>query len=807
MHPIGTMRPTLRSLLRAPGFAITSVVTLALGIGLSVAVYTVASGLLLRRLPMRDQNRLVALWGEKRDGSAPHWPLGFEQMREFAGHTRSLSAVAHTDFYGALPVSIVDGNTVTRLRGAFVSGNYFDVLGVRPVVGRMLQPSDDVLGAAPVAVISHGTWERRYASAPNVVGRRLTLQVDGSSYTIVGVAPVGLAYPAGADFWAPFTPARLRTAKDSTFAELDLIGRLSPGASAANAQSELSSYYADAPTPWARALRGVALPLPRVIFGDARMATLLFGAAAALLLLITCINVANLLLVRGLVRVREMAIRAALGASRERIAAQLLGENVMLALAGGAVGIVIAAIAIRLFRAFAPSSIPLLERVQLDGSTLVGAVAITSLAMLSFGLGPTIAGMRVDLQQLLRSGSGQSASRRSQLVREALVVAQVSLAVLVLSAAGLIGRSLMKLEDVDLAFDSSHLLIVELGVRGDRYRTLDAQVTMLRDLLARLRRTPGVGGASPVVAVPFSGTGGWTGRGGVESQSPDDAAKNSTFDMELVTPDYFAAFGLRVLRGRALRDDDGQGAERVVVVSEAVARAYWPNEDPIGKRLVMGGSLDQAFTVVGIVPDTRYRELRDAGGSVYFALAQSIFPFAPLTLAIRTASAPAAFVMPIRRLIPELAPDVSVASAAPFASYLETPLGQPRLNALLLAVFAIAATVLAAVGLFSVMATMVRQRRRELGIRMALGASARDIESMVVVRGVALAAAGVAVGLVAALAANRLLSSLLYQTSPTDGAVLGAVAGLSVATAVVASLIQARMSGRIDPVIALRSEG
>ncbi len=801
------MRQTIRALLRAPGFAITSVVTLALGIGLSVAVYTVASGLLLRRLPMRDQDRLVALWGEKRDGSAPHWPLSIEQVREFLGRTRSLSVVAYADYYGALPASVVDGENVTRVRGALVSGNYFGVLGARPLVGRMLQPSDDAIGAAPVAVISRGMWERRFGLAPDVVGRRITLQVDGTSYAIVGVAPAGLAYPQGADFWAPFTPTRLRTAKDSSFAELDLIGRLAPGATATNAQSELSSYYAADPSPWARALRGVARPLPRVIFGDARTATLLFAAAAALLLVITCINVANLLLVRGLVRIREMAIRAALGASRARIAAQLLGENAVLAVAGGTFGIAIAAVTVGLFRTFAPASIPLLDRVRLDASALVGALAISALAMLLFGLGPAVAGMRVDLQRVLRSGTGQSASRTSQIVRESLVVAQVSLAVLMLSAAALIGRSFMKLENAGLAFDSSHLLIVELGVRGDRYRTLDAQVTMLRDLLARLRRTPGVNGASPVVAVPFSGTGGWTGRGGVEGQSPDVAAKNPTFDMELVTPDYFPTFSLRVLRGRTLRDDDREGAERVVVISAAVAREYWPDEDPLGKRLVMGGGLDQAFTVVGVVPDTRYRELRDAGGSVYFALAQSIFPFAPLTLAIRTTGAPAALVPLLRRVIPDAAADAAVASAAPFESYLETPLGQPRLDALLLAVFAIAATALAAVGLFSVMATMVRQRRRELGIRMALGASARAIESMVVVRGVAVAVAGVAVGLVAAIAADRVFASLLYQTSPTDAAVLGTVAGLSVATAAVASFLPARMSARIDPVIALRAEG
>jgi predicted permease len=802
------MRSSIRSLVRAPGFAVTGILTLALGIGLSTAVFTVADALLLQKLPVVDQNRLVTLWGAKRDGSIDDWPLDLSQTREYVARARTLQSVALVDYYGSLPVPIRDGDHESRLRRALVSGNYFDVIGVRPTIGRALRPSDDVIGAAPVMVLNHATWQRQFGGDPRVIGKQITLQLDGVAYTIVGVMPRGLEYPTSVDFWAPYTPARLRTAKDSGFAALNLVGRLAVGTTAANAEAELTAYFTrpDA-SPWSRDLRGVAHSLPRIILGDARAATLIVVAAAALLLLITCINVANLLLVRGLAREREIAVRTALGAARSQVVMQLLVENALLAIAGGAVGVMFAAVAVKGFIAFAPPGIPLIERVALNTMALFGAFGITALAMLLFGLVPAFITGRADAQVALRSGAGQSARRGSRLAREALVATQAALAILVLSAAALIGRSYLRLQNAHLAFESSHLLVAELGLRYDQYDSLGKQLTMLRSLLATLRATPGVRNASPVVAVPFSGTSGWTGRAGVEGQSPEDAAKNPMFTMELVTPDYFDTFGLSIVRGRILADADRQGAEPVVVISESVARRYWPNQDPIGKRLRMDENVGRSLTVVGIVPDTRYRDLREASGSVYFPLAQSFFPFAPTTLAIRTAGPPAEIVQAIRRVIGETTPGVSLASAAPFETYMQGPLAQPRLNAFLLTVFALAATTLAGIGLFGVMATLVRQRTRELGIRLALGATPRDVQFIVVGRGLAISAFGVSAGIAGALLVNRFLSSLLYEVSPTDKLTLGGVGLLLMTIALVATSIPARGSARIDPAIALRSEG
>jgi predicted permease len=809
MRLLETVQARTRSLLRAPAFVTTSVLTLGLGIGLTTAVFTVADALLLRKLPMHDQDRLVALWGEKRDGTAAHWPLGIADAREFIARARTLREAALVDFYGAtsVPVMVGGGNTIIPLHGAPVSGNYFDVIGARAELGRTLARSDDVIGASPVVVLSHAAWQRDFGGDRSVIGERFRLQRDGTEYTIVGVMPAGLEFPARADFWTPYTPARLRSSQDSSYAEVDVVGRLAPGATVSSARAELSAYLSRADASiWWREFGGAAHTLPSLIMGDIRPAVLAFVAAAVLLLLITCIDVANLLLVRGLSRVRELAVRAALGATRAQLMGQLLVENTLIALAGGVVGVGVGMVSVRAFVAFAPADLPLLETVRLNGGTLAAAFAVTAAAMLLFGVAPALVAARSDPQLALKSGARQSSSRQARMAREILVAGQMALAVIVLAGATLIARSLLKLENANLRFDSSHLVIAELGLRYDRYDNLEKQLSVLRTIQQQVRAIPGVEATSPVVAVPFSGTSGWTGRAGVEGQSPVEASKNPMFNMELVTPDYFATFGLGMLRGRGLSDADARGSEAVVVISETTARSYWPGQDPIGKRLLMGGKLEQSFTVVGVVPDTRYRELREPRATVYYPLAQSIFPFAPATLAVRVHGPAAAAVNAIRRAVADAAPGVVVARGAPFSTFMEGPLAQPRLNAFLLGVFAFGAVMLTAVGIFGVMTTMVRQRTRELGIRMALGATAWRVQGMVVRKAAAIAAAGVVVGLMGALLSGRLLSTLLYDVSPADPATLAGVGLFLVALGVAVTYAPARAGARVDPVIALRAD-
>jgi predicted permease len=796
----------LRSLRRTPAFAVTAILTLGLGIGLATAVFTVADALLLRRLPVRDQDRIAVLWGEKRDGTFDNHPLGLDEARAFAPRAHSLERVGFFNYEGAHAVVVRDGGRVSRINRALVSGDFFGVLGARPVLGRALRPEDDLAGAVPVAVLSHAGWQRKFGGDSSVLGRRIVTHIGGLSYTIVGVMPQGLDYPQGTEFWASATRT-IPTARLEHIA-VYVVGRVARGATPTDARAELTGFLKRADAPWwQRDLTGVVHTLPRLVLGETGPALIVFAAAAGLLLLITCVNVANLLLVRGLARVREVAVRSALGASRGRIATQLLAENSILAIAGGAFGIVVAAAAVRIFVAFAPAAIPRLDEIGLNATALAGAVVITGIAMSVFALAPAVMTSRVDAQQVLRSGTRQSGGRRARRLTEALVAGQLALALLVLSAAGLIARSLTRLQGAELSFDPSRLLISELALRVDQFDNTTKQLALLERLLPRLRATPGVRAASPVVAVPYSGSHGWDGRPALEGQSPEQAANNPMLNMELVAPDYFATLGIPVLQGRGFTDADREGAPTVVLLSRSAARRYWPGQNPIGKRLRFGGDLERLLTVVGIVPDTRYRDLRDARPSIYFPLRQPFFPYVPWVLAIRTAGPPGDMVPTVRRVVEETAPGVALANAAPFETYLARPLAQPRLNALLLAVFAAAAVTLAAIGLFGVMATMVRQRTRELGVRMALGATARDLRRMVMRRGLTIAAAGAVVGLLAALLANRLLASMLYEVSPTDGATLAAVTIALLVVAALASLIPARSSTRIDAVIALRAEG
>ena len=800
-----SLRHATRQFVRSPRFSLTVVATLSLGIGLATAVFAVMDAVLLQPLPVVDQARLLRMSGALADGSVDHWPLTLPQAREFSRQTRTLSSVGYTAYEGAWPAAIRDGDQISRLRRALVSGNFFDVLGARPILGRGLQPSDDVIGAAPVVVLSDRGWRSSFGGDSNVIGHTITLVEFGMTATIVGVMPRGLEYPSGVDFWAPFVPSRLKSEDDTkTYTAVDLVARLGPGSTPAAARAELKAYF-DRSTA-TRQLRAQSRSFVDVVLGDTGDAVVIFAAAAALLLVIACLDVANLLLVRGLERVREVAVRRALGGSRAQVVTQLMTENALLALAGGALGVGVAIACVNVFRLFAPAAIPLLDRVHVSAAILTAAIGITTLATFAFGLAPAFITARADVQTVLRSGTRQSQSRGMRRARETLMAVQLALAALMLFTAALIGRSFTKLRGADLRFDASQVMIGELAIRFDQYDDVAKQTRMLQQVVAALRATHGVDGVSPVVAMPFSGSGGWTGSARREGQTKAEAAKNPMLNIDVVTPDYFPTMGLRVLRGRAFTDQDRSGSELAVVVSQSAARLYWPNRDPIGQRLFLASDRDP-FTVVGVVDDIRYRDLRIAQPSVYHALAQSMFPFAPTTLVIRTSVAESSIVPVLSRAVKEAAPGVELATAYRFEHYMEAPLAQPRLNAFLLGLFATSAALLAAIGLAGVVATAVQQRTHEIGVRMALGATGGDVQRMLVKQALVVAEIGVAIGIGVAVAAGHVLDSLLFGVSPTDVGVLVAVATFLTLIVVVAALLPARRSGKIDPVVALRTEG
>jgi putative ABC transport system permease protein len=670
------------------------------------------------------------------------------------------------------------------------------------VLGRALRREDDVAGASPAVVLSYRAWQDRFGGAPDVIGRSVVAQVNDENFKIVGVMPQGLDFPRGVDVWS----AERATVPggDMTNVEIDLVGRLAPTATVESAGDELSAFFAQSAGS-KRMLHGAARALPQLVVGDVRAAIVAFVAAVGLLLLITCINVANLLLVRGVGRAKEMAVRSALGANRARLVVHLLGESSLLAIGGGALGALVAAGALRVFVALAPPGFPRIDELHVDGAALASSALVTIGAMLLFAMAPAFLTSGVDVVEVLHSGHRHGDNRRFRRLSDLLVTGQVALSVVVLSAAALVARSLINLERANLSLESSRVLIAELSVRYRYYDTAPKQLAAIERLLPAIAASPGVRSVSPVVAPPFSVIA-WDGVPRPEGQSAREAKNNPVLNMELVAPSYFATFGLPVLQGRAFSADDRRGSTQVVMLSESAARSYWPGQNPIGRRLAMGSRADSMSTVVGVVPDTRYRDLRVARPTIYFPLAQSAFPFAPTSLAISTTGDPASIVPSLRRVLAETAPGMSLVRAAPFDAYLSGPLAQPRLDATLLFVFAAAAVLLSGVGLFGVLATSVRQRTREIGVRLALGASPAGVAALVLRRALVIGSVGVVSGVVIVLLTNHWVASLLFRVSSTDTATLAVVAVFVLGVAGLASLLPARLSASVDPVVALRAE-
>lgn len=796
------LRLAARTLRQSPGWAASVVLTLALGIGLATAVFTIADAVLIHPLPVRAPDRVVVLWGITPDGTTDHFPLLYRDAAAYKRSAHVLDQVAFFSFGGALPVPIDLGSGVVRLHRSLVSGNYFDVLGTRPVIGRALRVDDDVRGAERVAVLSYAGWQRFFGGDSGVVGRRMLLHFDGTPYTIVGVMPRALDYPRGVDFWTPVVPSSGPLGDQPIYAELNVIGRLRPGASVIDARLEITRFFLTTKSvSWN--VTGVARSLTEDVVGNVGPAVLAFGAAAALLLLITCINVANLLLVRGLARFRELAVRAALGASRARLIVQLLAESSMLAVTGGIAGALLAAAAVKGFVALAPADTPRLDEIHVGAPMLFGAMAVTTIAMLLFAVAPSIAASRVDAQAVLRATSSRSSgSRGFRRAAQWLVVGQIALAMLVLCVAGLVGRTLESLERVPVAFDPARLLVMELALPKSSVGAAAAQRALVTQLSARIATVRGVRSVAPVYTTPFAPAGGIFGRIPAEGQSADEQSRNPAVDYELAGPRYFSTFGIPLLSGRAFTADDREGSPSVAIVSAAMARHYWPGENPIGKRFVRGP--DDRLTVVGVVGDTHYRDLRNPRPTLYLPLEQSPFPFAPTTLVVAVDAEPAALVPTLQRLVADAAPGVAVASATSLETYLGGALAQPKMNALLLALFAGASLALAAVGLFGVMATSVRLRSHELSIRLALGAQPAELRASVLRGGFTIVSWGLGAGLVASLATTRALRALMFGVSPTDIPTLGAAGVLLLVVAFVAAYVPAARAERMDPAAALR---
>ena len=810
------VRFALRGMRRSPGFFAGAALILALGIGLSTATFDVFYTVLVRRLPIVDQDRLGVLVGQLADARTQLIPPSRRQLADFRRETQTLSGVAGVGWDGPWSWYVRDPNDSRHaiiVPSSVVTANLFDVLGVKPIIGRTLRPQDDDVGAPKVLVISRELWRREYGDDPHVLGKRLVDQSSGTPYTIVGVMPEGLSFERGAELWRPLNaqfPIRADSDLDSPFGAVRVVGRLAPGASLGAARDEFARFFARAMTTRNPALAGrisaVAHPLAEEVMGDVRPALRIIAAAVALLLLITCVNVASLMLIRASGRVSELAVRASLGATRGRIVRQLVIEGIVLALVGGILGIVVAGGALRGLIALSPTQLPRITSVRLDPTTLGVAIALSLMTVVVFAVGPALSVSSGDLFAFVRSGARSlTGSRRSRRGRNALVVVQFALTLVVLTGAGLLARSLERMQRLDLGFDEQRLAVVELRFNEDGRTTVATINDIIDRLRARLGAMNGVASIAAAIQTPFQSVGidGWV---SAEGESSTQHAGDPFVDLEFVTPNYFGTLNARILAGRSFTDEDAAATTPVVVVSKSVADHFWPGQAAVGKRLHCFGG-DELCPVVGVVNDTHYRDLVKPHRAVYRVSRQAPDAvFAPRVLLVATKGDPSKLLPTIRSLVATTEPEVTLGRVQPVRDLLRAPLAQPRFNVALVGVFATVALILAGMGIFGVLAFHVAQRTRELGIRHALGATPRELGGMMLREGLALAGAGVGAGLLVSMLATRSLESLLFETTPFDPlAFLGATT-LLVCCGIAGVAIPARHAARVDPITALRAD-
>ena len=806
------LRYGARMLLKHKGFSALAVLTLALGIGANTAIFSIVYEVLLRPLPFAAQERLMVAWKKDTTANSPLVELSVAEFQDWQANSRSFDglAVMPTTVYGYGYV-LTGGGEAVQLESSRVTGSFFALLGVQPALGRVFDETDDQLNAPRVAVISDRLWRDRFSADPEIIGQTITLTQNG--FTVVGVMPAKFEFPRGADLWVPLRATMsARSIENRGAIFLQAIGRLKPDVTPEQAEAELntiiSQVAAEHPETKADGHRVVITPLPRYLFGDARPALWWLLAATAMLLLIAAANTANMLLARATVRRREFAIRAALGAGRFRIIRQLLSESFLLASCGGVCGVLLAHWLIGLLVYIAPSDIPRFEGISLNTQAIGFSVLITLFVAFIFGLFPALAASRLNLNETLSEGGSKMSGERSGIrMRGALVIAEVAVTVVLLTGATLVLRSFMNLSRVDLGFEPRNVLTMHLRLTGSKYGGPEPRREFYRQLVDRLEAEPGVIAASAVLIRPLEGTIGWEADYAREGQSVDESRQNTVANFEVITPHYFRTFGIALKAGREFTPQDKLETERVVILSETMARGVFGSAaDAVGKRIKLYPSAtDEPWrTVVGVAADVRYRELQNVRFDLYVPIAQGMA--AVNHFAVRTETDPAAFLTTVRREVAALDPTQAVTRVATMEQLVAANLARPRFSAALLYWLSALALLLAAVGIYSVVAYSVAQRVGEIGVRVALGAQAGDILKLVIGQGMRPVVAGIGIGLVVSVALTRLPATLLYGVSATDPLTFGAVAVILALVALFACAFPARRATRVDPLVALRCE-
>jgi putative ABC transport system permease protein len=802
-----------RALRRNPGFAAIAVLTLALGIGANAAIFSVVNAVLLRPLPWHEPDRAVMIWS-KWTAFDKTW-VATGEVVDYRRRSRTLAEVAA---WGEGQVNLTGDPEPERVAAASVTANIFSTLGVTPLLGRTFTAAEDVPRGPRLVVLGHALWTRRYAADPAIVGR--TIQINGEAHEVVGVMPEGFLLPT--DFRNP-EPSQLWVPQQMDPASTDhgshglyAAARLKPGFSVQQAAAELRSIAramtAEGLYPVQMQFETVVLSLTDEVVGTVRRAIWLLLGAVAFLLLIACANVANLLLARAEGRQREMAVRAALGASGARVVRQLLTESAVLALGATVVGLLAAYAGVRLVAWWNPASVPRVAGVTVDLNVLFFTAVVAMLTSVVFGLAPAFRALRIDLTDSLKDGAqGASSGGARQRFRNALVVVEMALAVVLLVGAGLMLRSLWALQRVELGFDPSRVQTMRLALPPAGYERPEQVVAFYARLLERVRSLPGVHAAGAVRSLPLgSPIGDWGLQVEGYTPSPGTGAKG---DWQIVTDGYLEAMGERVLRGRPITAEDRTDTMPVALINEQMARVYWAGRDAIGGRFRIGSATAQRpfVTVVGIVGDVRHNGITDVIKEKFYVPHTQWHkstgnPIRAMSLVIKADQDPGTLVRPVREAIRELDAALPVANVRTMDQIVAATLSAPRFTGMLLGAFAALALVLSAIGIYGVLSYIVSRRTREIGIRVAIGAGRAQVLRLVLGNGLGLAFAGMILGLLIATPLARLMRTLLHDVAPTDPATLITVTIVLTLVALLASLVPAWRATRVDPVVALKAE-
>ncbi len=802
------LRYGVRLLRQSPAFTAVAVVTLALGVGASAAIFSIVDAVLLRSLPYRDPNQLVLMFHVPLDRPNALSGLSYRDFTECRAQGSVFSLMAGNSFHD---LTLTGAGDPAIVNTASVTPELFPLLNAQPLLGRTLQPEDGRQGAAPVAVVSEALWRSRFGSNPGLIGQSIAL--DMRSFTVVGILPASFRYPEG----APRQDVWISVLQDPLFGPLTskpgvrlvgVIGRLKPGVSFEKAQAEMNALGARFAKEFSAEDSGLTFriqPYRDAVVGDLKPALLILLSAVGLLLLIACANIANLLLSKATSRGREMAVRIALGASRARVVRQLLTESALLGLLGGAAGVLLAEGAVRSLRPFLPSEVVQISSIHVGGPVLVFALLLSLASALAFGLAPALLATSSNLQTNLKEGGERTGQRSGQHLRSVLAIAEVSLATVLLVAGGLLIRSFALVTSVNPGFDPNNVTEAEVSLPQFLYATPPQWAAFARDLLDRLHAQPGFEDSALAAPLPMDRQGQAPFTYNIVGKPPLPPGKSTTADYATVSPGYFHVMRIPLVRGRFFSEQDSPSNPNVAIISEELARREFANQDPIGRQMRFGfpPNTDVPRVIVGVVGDVRDVALsKKPGPMMYVPFAQA--PLYGGEVVVRSSLGTSTVAAGIRQAVHFIDKDLPVTDVEPFPDAIGKSISRERFRTFLLGSFSAIALVLAAVGILGVMSYSASQRTHEIGIRMALGAERRDVLHLILGQGTKLALLGLGIGVVLALLLTRLIASLLYSISATDPLTFGAVAIILLTVAVAACYIPARRATRVDPMVALR---